>query len=72
MLFQNANISTEIRCNRQLSSPLERLIETSWRNIASHHRNDVEHLPTGPEGNNVYFMYGPEGNSCFASALLNI
>ena len=63
MLFQNANISAGIRCNGQLSSPVERLIETSWRNIALHHRNDVEHLPTGPEGNNVYFRYGPEGNS---------
>ena len=44
MIFQNAYISAEIGRNGQLSSSLERLIETSWRNIASHHCNNVEHL----------------------------
>ena len=55
MIFQNAYISAEIRRNGQLSSSLERLIETSWRNIASHHCNNVEHLPTGPEENSFDF-----------------
>ena len=55
MIFQNAYISAEIRRNGQLSSSLERLIETSWRNIASHHCNNVEHLPTGPEENSFVF-----------------
>ena len=55
MILQNAYISAEIGRNGQLSSSLERLIETSWRNIASHHCNNVEHLPTGPEENSFVF-----------------